>query len=147
MRDKGSEVITIVLLGLTLGLVMMAVCESTVITTLDMYDVDNSGDLSVDEIIQAEDDYNSGRLSESDYRTIMRLAVTPTLTDEGVVLPPPEEIVTPEPVIAEPTPIPTQTPALPEEAPTGAGAFAAAVGLLFGAGVTFIAVLCKRSKN
>jgi len=35
--------------------------------------------------------------------------VTPTLTDEGVVLPPPEEIETPEPVIAEPTPTPTPT--------------------------------------
>jgi len=109
MRDTHSEVITVILIGLALGLVMMAASDSTIISTLDVYDVDNSGDFSADEIIQAENDYKSGSLTESDYRTIMRLAVTPTLTDEGVVLPPPEEIETPEPVIAEPTPTPTPT--------------------------------------
>jgi len=125
---------------------MMAASDSTIISTLDVYDVDNSGDFSADEIIQAENDYKSGSLTESGYRTIMRLAVTPTLTDEGVVLPPPEEIETPEPVIAEPTPTPTPT-MIPEEPATDGGTFAVAIGLLIGAGISFVVVLWRRSKN
>jgi hypothetical protein len=148
MRDLQAELITLLLVALAFGLVMMATCESTTIDTLDVYDVDDSGDLSADELIRAENDYVSGRLTESDYRMIMRLAVTPTLTDEGVMLPPPEEIATPEPIIAEPVPTPTPTPtAIPEEPPVGKGAFAAAVGLLIGAGISLVVLLLRRSKN
>lgn len=146
MRDLQAELITVLLVALAFGLVMMATCESTTIDTLDVYDVDDSGDLSADELLRAEKDYVSGRLTESDYRMIMRLAVTPTLTDEGVVLPPPEEIETPEPIIVEPTPTPTPT-IIPEEPPVGKGAFAAAVGILMGAGISLLAIVWRWAKN
>ncbi|MCD6162034.1 MAG: hypothetical protein J7K40_06445 [candidate division Zixibacteria bacterium] len=146
MRDTQSEIIIAVLIGLALGLMMMATSDSTIISTLDVYDVDNSGDFSADEIIQAENDYKSSRLTESDYQTIMMLAVTSTLTDEGVVLPPPEEIETSEPIIVKPVPIPTPS-MLPEEPATGGGTFVVAIGLLIGAGISFAAVLWRQSKN
>lgn len=115
MRDPQAENITVLIIALIFGLVLIAACDSTMNNALDVYDIDNSGDLSDDELIQAENDYKSGRITETEFGTIMRLAVTPTLTDEGVMLPPPEEIETPEPVIVEPTPTPTPTLALPEE--------------------------------
>lgn len=145
MRDDQSDLMVILYAAIILGLITLSVCESTMIDTLDVYDVDESGDLSADELLRAEKDYVSGRLSESDYRTIMRLAVTPTLTDAGVMLPPPEEIVAPEPVIAEPTP----TPTLPEEPKeeTDTSPFMVAIILLSMACLAFIVFVWRNVKN